>query len=93
MAERRRRKLRHRPRRRTGVGLLVCMVAGPHHRSGFDMAETEAQSLVSQICKLIRLVETGDGHVILRRTQVLADGENVDATCTEVAENFDQFFR
>lgn len=59
------RKLCHRPRRRSGIGVLVRVVAGPHHRSGFNVAETEAQSLIPQVNKLLRFVEAGDGQMIL----------------------------
>ena len=39
-------KLRHRPWQRSGVGMLVRVVTGPHQRSRVDMAEPEAQRLV-----------------------------------------------
>src|ERR1700722_345510 len=72
-------KLKHRPRRRSGIGLFVRVITRPHHGPGLNMAETEAQSLVSQIREFIGLVETGDGQVILRGPQILPDSKNVDA--------------
>ena len=37
-------------------------------------------------------VEARDRQMIARGTQVLADGENIDAAHAEIAENLDQFF-
>ena len=65
--KRRCRKLRHRPRRCSGLGLFVRVIARPHHRTRLDVAETEAQSLVPQIDEFFRLVEAGDGQMIFRR--------------------------
>jgi hypothetical protein len=56
-------KLRHRLRP-GGLGLFVGVIAGPHHRPGFDMAETEAESLVPQVDKFFRGVEAGNRQVI-----------------------------
>lgn len=86
------RKLCHRPRPRSGISMLVRVVAGPHHRSRFNVAETEAQSLVPQVGKLLRLIEASDGQVILRRTQILPDRKNVNAARAQIAENFDQLW-
>ena len=60
-----RRKLRDRPRLRSGIGMFVRVVTGPHQRSGLDMAETEAQSLFPQIGELPRLIEAGNRQVVL----------------------------
>lgn len=59
-----RRKLRHRPRLRSGIGMLVRVITGPHHRSRLDMAETEAQRLVPQIHKFFRLIKARDRQMI-----------------------------
>src|SRR5207245_774833 len=86
------RNLRDRPRGRSSVRLLVRVVAGTYHRSRLNMAKPEAESLVSQINKLVRRVEPRDREMIFRGAQVLADRQDVDAACPEIAEHFDQFF-
>ena len=58
------RNLRHRPRRRSSVRLLVCVIAGTYHGSGLNMTEPEAQSLVPQVNKLVGRVETRYWKVI-----------------------------
>src|ERR1700686_3779250 len=73
-----RRKLRHRPRLRSGIGMFVRVVTGPHQRAGFDMAETEAESLFPQKGELIGLIEAGNRQVILRRAQILPYRKYVD---------------
>ena len=60
-------KLRHRPWQRSGIGVLVGVVAGPYQRSGLDVAEAETQSLLPQIRELCRFIEAGNRQVIFRR--------------------------
>jgi hypothetical protein len=84
-------KLEHHPRRRSGIGLLVRVIAGADQRARLDVAETEAERFIPQIVKFCRFVETSDGEMIFRRAQILPDGENVDSTGAKVAEDFDQF--
>ena len=79
------------PRRGGGLGLLVRMIARAHQWSGFDVAEAEAQGFVPQIAEFLRRVETGNGQVVPRGTQILAYGKNVDAAAAEIAEHLDQF--
>ena len=57
-------KLRHRPRQRSSIGMLVRVIARPHQRTGLDMAETEAQCLVPQVDELFGLIEAGDRQMI-----------------------------
>ena len=56
------------------------------------MAEPEAESLVSQVNKLVGRIETRDWEMIFRRAEVLADRQDVDAACPEIAEYFHQLF-
>ena len=86
------RNLRHRPRRRGGIGVLVRVITGPYQRSGLNVAETEAESLIPQIGKFFGRVEASNWKVIFRGTQVLTYGENIYAACAEVAENFHKLF-
>ena len=79
-------------RRASEFCLLVSVITGAHHRSGLDMAETEAESLASQMGELLGRVETRDRQMILRGAQVLAYGEDIDAACTQIAEDFNEFF-
>src|SRR5580692_6418612 len=65
------------PRRTGRLRLLVSVVAGAHHRPRFDVTESEAQSLVFQRLEFFRSVEARDGQMILRRPQILSDGENI----------------
>ena len=57
-------KLSNRPVRR-GISVLVRVITRPDQRPCFDMAKTEAQSLVPQIFKFLRLVKAGNRQMIL----------------------------
>src|SRR6266566_9465364 len=85
-----RRKLRHRPRKRSGIGVLMRVITRPNQRTGLDVAETEALSLLPQIQKFFRLIEPGNGQMILGRAQILPDRQNVDPAGPQIAEDFDQ---
>ena len=67
------------------------VVAGSDEGSGFDVAEAHAKCLGFELGEFARRVEAGHGKVIARRTQVLADGEDVAADCGEVAKDGEEF--
>jgi hypothetical protein len=56
------------------------------------MAEAEAKSFVPQVNKLVGRIEARYWKVIFRRTQVLADGKDIDAARPEIPEYLDQLF-
>lgn len=57
-----RRNLCHRPG--SGISMFVRVIAGPHQRSRFNVAETETQSLVPQVDEFPRRVKAGNRKVI-----------------------------
>ncbi len=61
----------------SGDMLVVRVIARAHHWSRFNVAETKAQSMVSQVNKLLRFVEARDRQMIFGRPQILADGKDV----------------
>jgi len=67
--------------------LLVGMVAGADERAGLDVTETHFECFGFEFGELARSVETGHGQVVARRPQILADGENVAAGGSEIAED------
>ena len=78
---------------RSRVGLLVGVIAGAHQRAGLDMAETHLQGFFFEEAELVGRVQPRHGKVVLRRPQVLADGEDVHVVGREIAENLEQFVR
>ena len=59
--------------------LFVRVVTGAHQRAGLHVAEAHGQRFLLQEQELFRRVVAGDGQVIARGTQVLADGQDVHA--------------
>src|SRR5580693_2218629 len=65
-------RLGHHPRRGGGLGLLVGVIAGAHHRARFNVAEAEAQRFVAQFAEFFGRVEARNGQVVARGAQILA---------------------
>src|SRR4051812_7848126 len=64
---------------------LARLVARAHQRAGGDEAEAEAQAFPLQIRERLGPDELDDGKMLLRGTQVLAEGEDVAADPAQVA--------
>src|ERR1035438_2300338 len=62
---------------RSGVGLLVCVIAGANQRTGRDMKDADLEECSCEKPNLVGRVKPRHGKVVPRRPQVLADGEDV----------------
>src|SRR3989441_1273019 len=70
--------------------LLPRVIAGPDQRARFDMPESERHAVALELGEFVRRVPARDGQMLIRRPQVLADGENVDAGRAEIAQRREQ---
>src|SRR5829696_1830636 len=78
-----------------GGGLLerlLGVVARAHERAGGDRLEAHRVRLALQVGELVRVPVAHDRQVVLRGTQVLADGEYLDAVLAQDAEGLEQLF-
>src|SRR5690349_8388632 len=71
------------------LDVLVGVVAGAHQRARGDVLEAELVGRDLERLELVRVPVAHDRQVALGRTQVLADGEHLDALLAQLAEGVD----
>lgn len=67
--------------------LLLGMVGTAHEWSRLDVSKSHRQPLLFQSRKFGRIVIPGNGQMVSRRLEVLADGDDVAADCSQVAHD------
>jgi len=75
------------------VVLVGSVVAGTHERAGFDVVEPHRQGFLFELLELLRRNVALDRQVLTGRTQVLAQGQNVDAGRAQLAHDSADFVR
>src|SRR4051812_19696244 len=70
--------------------VLVGVVARAHERAGRDVLEAERIRGALEGGELVRVPVAHDRQVLLRRPQVLADGEDLDVVLAQDAERLDE---
>src|SRR6266566_2622835 len=73
-----------------GRDLLISVVGGAHHRAGLDMAETHRQGLLLEPDEFLGPVVAHHLGMLLRRSEVLTDGQDVDVVGSHVSKHFEQ---
>ena len=55
------------------------------------MAESHGKSFSLQQCKFRGIVKPGDGQMVFRRLEILADGNDVAMDCSKIAHDLPRF--
>src|SRR5438105_13288625 len=72
-----------------GVALLVGAVARTDERPGEDRAEPHRLALLAEPAELVGVHPAVDRRVLGARLEVLADRDDVDAICAQVAQRLE----
>src|SRR6478672_7268890 len=75
------------------LNLLPRVIAGSHKRTGFNVTESHFHSNLVKLAELRGRVIAIEGDVLVRRSQVLSERQNVDIYFAKVAHYCDYFLR